>query len=89
MSDIIEQKCNFSHFNMLRNYVNFWTFFNPKNWIADENQLFPCLDINSYTTNPNATENGDSGIDPACYFIIRIHFSKIVHYVDSFFFTKN
>ena len=28
---------------MLRNYYNLRTFVNPKNWLADENQLFPCL----------------------------------------------
>ena len=35
--------CNFTHFYMLRNYVNLRTFFNPKNWLTDKNQLFPCL----------------------------------------------
>ena len=28
---------------MLRNYANLRTFFNPKNWLADENELFLCL----------------------------------------------
>ena len=30
---------------MIRIYVNLWTFFYPENWLADKNQLFPCLDI--------------------------------------------
>ena len=28
---------------MFRNYLNLRTFFNPKNLLADKNQLFPCL----------------------------------------------
>ena len=35
-------------FSMLRNYVNLQTFFNPKNWLADENLLFPYLHM-AYT----------------------------------------
>ena len=29
--------------------MNLWTFSNPENWLADKNQLFPCLIIR--TTN--------------------------------------
>ena len=35
------KNCNFRHFYM--NYLNLRTFFNLKNWIVDEKQLFPCL----------------------------------------------
>ena len=28
---------------MLRKYLNLWTFCNPENWLADDNQVFPCL----------------------------------------------
>ena len=28
---------------MIRKYVNLRTFFNPENWLADKNELFPCL----------------------------------------------
>ena len=38
-----ENNNKFWHFYMLRNNVNLRTFFNPENWLADENQLFPCL----------------------------------------------
>ena len=29
---------------MIRKYVILQTFFNPENWLADKNQLFPCLE---------------------------------------------
>ena len=25
--------------------MNLWTFFNHENWLADDNQLFPCLQV--------------------------------------------
>ena len=28
---------------LIRNFVNYWTFFNLQNWLADKNKLFPCL----------------------------------------------
>ena len=40
----MEKNGKFWHFYMLRNNVNLWTFFNPENRLADENQLFPCME---------------------------------------------
>ena len=28
-----------------KKYMNLWTFFNLESWLADDNQLFPCLQV--------------------------------------------
>lgn len=37
--------------------MNLWTFFNPENWLADENQLFPRLEITDPCIKSEATKN--------------------------------
>ena len=41
---------NSSKFFMIKKYVNLQTFFNPENWLADKNKLFPCLKKPSEST---------------------------------------
>ena len=43
ISNLLENNFNLGHFYMIRIYMNLRIFFNPENWLADKNQLFPCL----------------------------------------------
>ena len=49
--------------------MNLWTFFNPENWLADENQLSPCL-----LFTPLGFLTAIGGLIMEIKFFFKIHF---------------